>query len=85
MKWENIREKYPNIWVLIEAIEAESKDGERILNKIAVLNYYETSEQATKEYIEIHKTFPEKELYVCHTQNENLLIKEKIWMGVRSR
>lgn len=52
MRWDNVREKYPNIWVLIEAIDAESKDGERILNKISVLNYFETSEQASREYSE---------------------------------
>lgn len=85
MKWENIREKYPNAWVLIEAIEAESIDGERVLRKIAVINYYETSEQAMQEYRNEHKKNPNRELYVCHTQNEVLQIKERLWMGVRSR
>jgi len=85
MKWEDVREKYSNTWVLIEALEAESKNDERIINKISVLNYFETSELATKEYVTIHKIHPEKELYVCHTQNEKLQIKERTWMGVRSR
>ena len=85
MKWENVREKYPNTWVLIEALEAESLNGERIVKKISVLNYFENSEIAMKEYTEEHKKSPEKELYVCHTQNVTLQIKERNWMGVRSR
>ena len=85
MKWENVREKYPNTWVLIEAIEARSANGERILEKISVLNYFENSEDAMLEYRKEHKSNPNRELYVYHTQNELLQIKERVWMGVRSR
>lgn len=85
MKWENVREKYPNTWVLIEAIEADSIEGERIIKKIAVLNYFDSSELAMQEYRNEHKKNPNRELYVYHTQNEALQIKERLWMGVRSR
>lgn len=85
LKWENVREKYPNKWVLIEAIEAVSIDGERILNKISVLNYFDTSEAAMHEYRIEHRVNPNRELYVYHTQNTEIQIKERLWMGVRSR
>jgi hypothetical protein len=85
MNWNNVREKYPNAWVLIEAIEAESQSGERIVHRMSVLNYFDSSIEANQEYIILHKKYPEKEMYVYHTQNEKLQIKERIWMGVRSR
>lgn len=85
MKWMEVREKYPDTWVLIEAIEAESVDGERILKQISVLNCYESSEMAMNDYRKEHKQSPNRELYVYHTQNEKITIKERVWMGVRSK
>ena len=31
MKWSNLREHYPNQWVLFEALDAYSQDGKRIV------------------------------------------------------
>lgn len=85
MKWENVRNKYPDTWVLIEALEAISVEGERIINEISVINCFDNSEEAMAEYKREHKIAPNRELYIYHTQNEALQIKERIWMGVRSR
>ena len=85
MNWQNVRDKYPNQWVLLEAIEAETIENERVLKTIAVLNFYENSEDAMNEYKHEHKKNPTRELYVYHTQNEQIRIKERTWMGVRSK
>ena len=85
MKWTEVREKYRDSWVLIEALEAHSENGERIVDKISVLNYFETSQEALKVYEAEHKKNPNKELYVYHTQNEVLKVKERIWMGARRK
>lgn len=85
MKWAEVREKYKDSWVLIEALEAHSENGERVVDKISVLNYFESSHEALKEYEAEHKKSPSKELYVYHTQNETLKVKERVWMGVRRK
>lgn len=85
MEWANIREKYPDSWVLIEALKADSVSDERIIRKIALLNYYSTCAEAMLDYRSEHEKYPNKEMYVYHTQNENLQIKERFWMGIRSR
>jgi len=43
MTWESIREHYPDQWILLEAIDAYSNDGKRIINKGSVINYYKDS------------------------------------------
>jgi hypothetical protein len=36
MIWSEIRQAYPNRWLIIEAVEAYTLDERRILDKIAV-------------------------------------------------
>lgn len=38
MKWEAVRENYPNKWMLIEAIDAYSENGKRIVNELSLLD-----------------------------------------------
>jgi len=40
MQWHEIREHYPHQWVLIEALEAHSAEGQRILDDIAVVQHF---------------------------------------------
>ena len=83
MKWETVREKYPNSWVLFEAIEAHSDSGKRIVDKISVLDIFDDSSVALGVYKDIHKKEPERELYVAHTNKEKIDIIERKWLGVR--
>jgi len=34
MKWKDIREEYPDSWILLESIEAHSDQGKRVVDKI---------------------------------------------------
>lgn len=77
MKWKDIRDKCPDSWILLEAIEAHSDQGKRVVDKIAVLDKLNNSDEAMKAYRKIHKKTPERELYVAHTKNENLEIEER--------
>jgi len=40
MKWEEIRTRYPHEWLLIEAIEAHSDNGKRVLDKLVVIDVF---------------------------------------------
>ncbi len=83
MKWSEIRQHYPDKWLLIEAIEARSEAGQRILDDIAVLDTYPDSVTAMKRYTGLHHEAPMRELYVCHTEREELEIRERRWLGIR--
>ena len=43
MNWNDARNKYINIWILFEAIEAFSEDGKRIVERISVIDSFDDS------------------------------------------
>ena len=84
MKWQNIREQYPNRWLLIEAISAHTAADQRVLNEIAVVDAFADSVTALQRYQTLHHEAPQRELYVFHTDRQNLNITERRWQGVRA-
>lgn len=83
LKWFEARENYPNKWLLFEAIEAYSKGGQRVIKDLSVINVFDEGRDALKEYSEKHKKDKSREMYVYHTKNEELIIQERNWIGVR--
>ena len=77
MKWKDIIEECPDSWILLEAIEAHSDQGKRVVDKLAVLDKFNNSDEAMTAYRELHKKNPERELYVAHTKNRDLEIEER--------
>jgi type III secretory pathway component EscR len=83
MVWAEARNMYVNKWVLIEAIDAYSEEGKRVVKELSVINVYDEGKEALKEYAEKHKKDKSREMYVYHTKNEKLIIEERTWIGVR--
>jgi hypothetical protein len=83
MTWSAIREHFPIQWLLVEAMQAHSKDNHRILDDIAVLGTFQDGKEAMDGYIELHEKAPQRELYVLHTEREDLDIEELRWLGIR--
>ena len=83
MRWSEIRHHYPEQWLLIEAIEARSQAGQRILDDIAVVATFSDSVSAMERYTGLHHDAPQRELYVCHTTRDELEIRERHWHGIR--
>ena len=77
MQWHEIRERYPHQWLLVEAIEAHSTEGHRLLDELAVVQEYADGEAAMRGYLDIHRRSPGRELYVLHTDRERLDIDER--------
>ncbi len=84
MKWSEVRENHPNKWILFEAMEAYSKDGQRIVDDLSIIDIFDEGRDALKEYAEKHKKDKSREMYVYHTNNKELMIGERSWIGVRS-
>ena len=83
MKWQEIREHYPQQWILVEALKAHSEADKRILEQLAVISTFSDSVVALRDYQKLHDESPERELYVFHTSREILDITERRWLGVR--
>lgn len=78
MKWKDVRQAFPDSWVLIEATQAYTNNqNERILEEIVPLNKFTSSPEAMRVYQEIHQDDPTKELYVLHTSRKEPKIIEK--------
>lgn len=82
MTWSEARQTYRDKWLLFEAIGAYSKDGQRKVGKIAVINTFDDGKDALAEYAQWHKKDKNREIYVYHTANEGLKIAERKWIGV---
>lgn len=85
MEWSEIRRAHPHRWLLVEALEAHSQSGKRILDDLAVADSFPDGAAAMKCYKELHHCAPERELYVLHTDREDLDIGELIWLGCGRR
>ncbi|HMQ55986.1 MAG TPA: hypothetical protein PKE64_26780 [Anaerolineae bacterium] len=83
MKWQDIRETYPNQWLLVEAVKAHSEQGKRILEELTVVNTFPDARTALKGYTQFHEEAPDRELFVLHTDRETLDITERRWIGIR--
>ncbi len=83
MHWQEIKKKFPQSWLLIEAVQAHSETEKRILDDISVINSFKDSRTAFAEYKKLHNQKPGRELYVYHTSRNELEINEKNWIGVR--
>lgn len=76
MKWSTVQQQFPQQWLLVEAFQAHSESGQRIVEEVSVINTFPNSSTALREYVTLHRQAPERELYVLHTEREELNIKE---------
>ena len=83
MKWQEIRQQYPHQWLLVEALQAYSDAGKRILSQLSVVGIYPDSPTTMTSYTNIHRQSPSRELYVLHTDRTELDIRERQWLGIR--
>ncbi len=83
MQWEEVKKTYPDKWIVFEAIDAHSDNNYRIIDDIAVIDYFTDSMEAFRRHSELHKQNPNRELYFFHTSREKLDIEEVKWTGLR--
>jgi hypothetical protein len=83
MRWEEVREVYPDQWLVIEAVQAHSEKDHRQLDKIAVVEICSDGNTAFQSYRKLHQTYPDREYYFVHTSRAELDIHERQWLGIR--
>lgn len=83
MQWIDVRHRYPGQWLLVEAIEAHSEGGRRVLDELAVIDTFPDSTAAWRRYTQLHHETANRELYILHTDRELLDVSERVWLGIR--
>lgn len=64
MQWSEVRRTYPNQWLMIEALEAETQaDSRRHLKRLAVIEQCADSAQAFQCYRQLHQQYPGRGFY----------------------
>jgi len=85
MVWAEIRKTYPDQWLIIEALEAHTtSDSQRKLDCLAVVESCPDGSNAMQRYRLLHQQYPGREFYFVHTDREELDIRERRWLGIRT-
>ena len=83
MEWNEIRQTFPHRWLLVEALMAHSDSGKRVVEELAVVDSFSDFMAAWQRYRDLHHRLPDRELYVIHTDREELDITELVMMPLR--
>lgn len=85
MKWSEVRKHFPERCVLVEAIKSETRGKERIIEDMSVIDDFDNGNTAWKVYKKLHAENQSRELYIFHTNNEEIKVIEHPYTGVRRR
>lgn len=77
MKWQDVREAYPNQFVKIEILKSRIEDDRQIIEDVAVIDIIDEKE-ATKELLA-----SKGNMLVYHTSKSDLLVKIRNRIGLR--
>ena len=75
MNWQQLREKYPHKWLLVEAIGAFTRGSERVIDELELIGEFgDNCRSAWEQYKVLHHIDKNRELYVLHTDRPALSI-----------
>lgn len=83
MQWNEVRQAYPDQWLVIEALEVHTEQNQRRLDRLAVVELCTDGQAAWQSYRCLHQQYPQREFYFVHTSREQLTILERHRAGVR--
>ncbi|MGL5067910.1 MAG: hypothetical protein ACRC6T_08890 [Sarcina sp.] len=78
MKWSEVREKYPNTFVKIQALESHVSGNKRIIDNLGLLEIYTDGFAAMKDF----KNNSEGE-YIINTANTELEVELTKFISLR--
>jgi hypothetical protein len=83
MTWQQIRERYPDQWVLMESLQSHDEGDQRIYDSLAVLDSCEDNGELFPRYRRLKARHPEKEIIFYHAANEQMDIRILPTPGMR--
>ncbi|MBM7609149.1 hypothetical protein JOD29_002415 [Lysinibacillus composti] len=79
MKWEDVRNLYPDQYVKLNILDFYLEPDRKIVTDVALVNVIEDSKLATKELLK-----SKGDTIVYHTGSEKIVIKMRNPTGLRS-
>lgn len=80
MNWREVQAKFPSEIVLIEALRIEKNVDVRKIQEMAVISTFKDSSEAWREYKKLHHENPHREMYIFHTDRQNIdVIEQQPW------
>jgi hypothetical protein len=67
MEWQEIRERYPHQWIVVEATGTKSENERLILGELGVFGTYPDGVEAIKARAQWQRRYPTREFYFLHT------------------
>ena len=84
MTWNEIRALYPDQWLVVEALGAQTTlDGKRVIRDLEFVEKCESGTAAFQAYRRHHLENLGHEYYYFHTSRIELDIIEERWLGIR--
>nr|VFJ47965.1 MAG: hypothetical protein BECKFW1821A_GA0114235_10186 [Candidatus Kentron sp. FW]VFJ51686.1 MAG: hypothetical protein BECKFW1821B_GA0114236_10104 [Candidatus Kentron sp. FW] len=84
MNWQQVREQYPRKWVLAEAMEGHAESDRWRVDRLTVIDAFTEVSDALSAHKQLHGQAPERDYFVAHTDKEELAMKERYWLGIRT-
>jgi hypothetical protein len=78
MKWEEVRNIYPNRFVKVQILDSHIVDNVRYIDDMAVVQAFEDEREATRELVRT-----KDDILVYHTGNEKIEVPIKQIFGYR--
>lgn len=78
MKWEEIRNNYPNQWVKLNIMKSHTQDGKEYIDEMEVINIIISDLEAGRELVKSK----ENEV-VYHTSHEEIYLEIRNVFGFR--
>ena len=75
MRWDVLRQQYPDRWIVVEALNAFTQGGQRIIPDLQLISVFGSDwHEAWESYKQLHHADKNREYYVLHTERETLEI-----------
>lgn len=83
MTWDDIRQTYPDQWLILEVLASHDRDGVIFPDRLAVIERCPDGATVMAQYTSLLAELPERFLCFAHTSHGTLEFEELIWAGVR--
>ena len=73
MNWQELRERYPHSWLVVEAYGAYTDNGQRVIPRLELIASFGDDWQAAwGRYKALHHADKQREYYMLHSDREAL-------------
>ena len=72
MKWNEVRKRYPNKWIVYESLTQYEEDNMLIVTDLAIIKVFDDINGAYKYYCRMHKENKLRQLNIGDTRKQDL-------------